>query len=78
MRYNYYTCEYATSLEEAFNLVSNKTYKIGTIPSISLFKDVFDTNNYDLCNYMLRTLTIQKEFQNKLCAVCHIDNTTRP
>ena len=44
MRYNYYTCEYATSLEEAFNLVSNKTYKIGTIPSISLFKDVFDTN----------------------------------
>ena len=44
----------------------------------SKFKDVFDTNNYDLCNYMLRTLTIQKEFQNKLCAVCHIDNTTRP
>lgn len=44
----------------------------------SKFYDVFDTTSSDLCNYMLRTLTIRKEYRKKLAAVCHIDNTTRP
>lgn len=43
-----------------------------------LFSNVFGVDNIDLCQYMLRTLKIHKNFQEKLIAVCHIDGTTRP
>lgn len=43
-----------------------------------LFRLVFDVENTDMCEYMLRTLTIKEEWQPKLQAVCHIEGTTRP
>ena len=43
-----------------------------------LFHHVFGVKNTDMCEYMLRTLTINEEWQPKLQAVCHIDGTTRP
>ena len=43
-----------------------------------LFDLIFDVKNYDLTEFMLRTIPIKKEWQKKLCAVCHIDGTTRP
>ena len=43
-----------------------------------LFRHIFDVKNTDMCEYMLRTLTIREEWQPKLQAVCHIDGTTRP
>lgn len=48
-----------------------------TVPS-ELFDDVFTTNNKDMCEFMLRTLTINEKYRKKLIAVCHVDNTTRP
>ncbi len=47
------------------------------VPS-ELFDLIFDVQSYDLTEFMLRTLTIKPEWQKKLCATCHIDNTTRP
>ena len=47
------------------------------IPS-ELFDMIFDVKSYDLTEFMLRTIPIKPEWQKKLCAVCHIDNTTRP
>ncbi len=43
-----------------------------------LFGLIFDVKNTDLCEYMLRTLPVRKEWQQKLQAVCHVDGTTRP
>ena len=43
-----------------------------------LFDLIFDVKSYDLTEFMLRTIPIKKEWQKKLCAVCHIDGTTRP
>lgn len=42
------------------------------------FFKVFDGNKTDMTEFMLRTLKIKKEYRTKLCAVCHIDNTSRP
>lgn len=43
-----------------------------------MFEKVFGTANHQLCEFMLRTLTIKPEYRKKLIAVCHIDNSTRP
>ena len=43
-----------------------------------LFPLIFDTVNTDMCEFMLRTLTIKPEWQKKLAAICHVDGTTRP
>lgn len=43
-----------------------------------MFEKVFNTNNHQLCEFMLRTLTINEKYRKKLIAVCHIDNSTRP
>lgn len=48
-----------------------------TVPA-ELFDLLFDVKSYDLTEFMLRTIPIKKEWQQKLCAVCHIDGTTRP
>ena len=47
------------------------------VPS-ELFDIIFDVKSYDLTEFMLRTILIKPEWQKKLCAVCHIDGTTRP
>lgn len=47
------------------------------VPS-ELFDLIFDVKSYDLTEFMLRTIPIKKEWQEQLCAVCHIDETTRP
>ena len=43
-----------------------------------LFSRVFDAENADMCEFMLRTLTIPEKWRLRLQAVCHIDGTTRP
>lgn len=43
-----------------------------------LFPLIFVESNYDMCEFMLRTLDISPKWQNKLMAVCHTDGTTRP
>ena len=43
-----------------------------------LFKSLFDAENTDMCEYMLRTLDIRDRWKDKLKAVCHVDGTTRP
>ena len=43
-----------------------------------LFPLIFDVENTDMCEYMLRTLTIKEKWQPKLQAICHVDGTTRP
>lgn len=48
-----------------------------SVPS-ELFNMIFDTDNHDMCEFMLRTLTIKENMRKKLIGVCHVDNTTRP
>ncbi len=48
-----------------------------TVPA-ELFDMIFDTNRYDLTEFMLRTIPIKEEWRPKLKAVCHVDGTTRP
>ena len=48
-----------------------------TVPE-ELFDMVFNVKSHDLTEFMLRTIPIKKEWQKKLIAVCHIDETTRP
>ena len=43
-----------------------------------LFCDVFKVANTDLCEFMLRTLEIKKEWIPMLKGVCHVDGTARP
>ena len=43
-----------------------------------LFRLIFDEENTDMCEYMLRTLPIRDEWKERLKAVCHVDGTTRP
>ena len=43
-----------------------------------LFKDVFEVENTDLCEFMLRTLKIKKKWVPLLRGVCHTDGTARP
>lgn len=43
-----------------------------------LFKDVFEVDNTDLCEFMLRTLKIKEKWVPMLKAVCHVDGTARP
>ena len=43
-----------------------------------LFGRLFDVNNVDMCEFMLRTLHIKEKWKNKLNAVWHVDGTTRP
>lgn len=43
-----------------------------------LFRIVFDVDNTDMCEFMLRTLKLRERWQDKLGAVCHVDKTTRP
>ena len=43
-----------------------------------LFSHIFDVDNTDMCEFMLRTLTIKEKWQPRLQAVCHVDGTTRP
>ena len=42
------------------------------------YYDIFDTTADDMSEFMLRTIKIKKEYRKKLCAVCHVDNTSRP
>ena len=43
-----------------------------------LFKDVFEVENTDLCEFMLRTLKIRDKWVPMLKGVCHVDGTARP
>lgn len=43
-----------------------------------LFTKIFDVENTDMCEFMLRTLTIKEKWRPRLQAVCHVDGTTRP
>lgn len=43
-----------------------------------LFTRVFEVENTDMCEFMLRTLKIKERWQPRLQAVCHTDGTTRP
>ena len=43
-----------------------------------LITRIFDVENTDMCEFMLRTLTIKEKWQSRLDAVCHADGTTRP
>ena len=43
-----------------------------------LFKDVFEVENTDLCEFMLRTLKIKDKWVPMLRGVCHVDGTARP
>ncbi len=43
-----------------------------------LFGRLFNDSNTDMCEFMLRTLSIKGKWKNKLNAVCHVDGTTRP
>lgn len=51
---------------------------LAPIVPAELFDLIFETNSYDLTEFMLRTMVIRKEWRKKLSAVCHIDYTTRP
>ncbi len=43
-----------------------------------LFQRIFEVDNTDMCEFMLRTLKIKERWRSRLKAVCHIDGTTRP
>lgn len=43
-----------------------------------LFNLVFETDNTDMCEFMLRTLPIKEKWRGKLKAICHHDGSTRP
>ena len=43
-----------------------------------LFCDVFEVENTDLCEFMLRTLKIREKWIPMLQGVCHVDGTARP
>ena len=43
-----------------------------------LFKRIFEVENTDMCEFMLRTLKIKEKWRPTMRAVCHIDGTTRP
>ena len=43
-----------------------------------LFPLIFEVENADMCEFMLRTLKIREKWQPRLQAVCHVDGTTRP
>ena len=43
-----------------------------------LFDRIFEVENIDMCEFMLRTLTIKEKWRPRLQAVCHVDGTTRP
>lgn len=43
-----------------------------------LFTRVFEVENTDMCEFMLRTLKIKEKWRSRLKAVCHVDGTTRP
>ena len=43
-----------------------------------LFTRIFEVENTDMCEFMLRTLKVKERWQPRLQAVCHIDGTTRP
>ena len=43
-----------------------------------LFTRIFEVENTDMCEFMLRTLKIKEKWRSRLHAVCHVDGTTRP
>ena len=43
-----------------------------------LFNRLFDAQNTNMCEFMLRTLPIKQKWQRRLQAVCHKDGSTRP
>ena len=61
------------------NIKNREIYRpLAPVVLDKFFFNIFDGNKIDMTNFMLRTLIIKKEYRKKLCAVCHIDNTSRP
>ena len=43
-----------------------------------LFSRIFEVDNTDMCEFMLRTLPIKENWRPRMGAVCHVDGSTRP
>ena len=65
---------------DALNKIKGREWWRPLAPVVpeELFARVFDVENTDMCEFMLRTLKIKERWQPRLRAVSHIDGTTRP
>ena len=64
---------------EALNKIKGREQWRPLAPVVpeELFTRIFEVENTDMCEYMLRTLPVRKKWQPRLQAVCHVDGTTR-
>lgn len=70
---------YIDTLYELNKIKNRESWRpLAPIVPEELFHIIFDVENTDLCEFMLRTLTIKEEWKPKLKAICHVDGTTRP
>lgn len=68
-----------TMLHRINNIKHRESWRpLAPIVPAELFDLIFDTDNYDLTEFMLRALPIRPEMRRTISAVCHIDGTTRP
>ncbi len=69
-----------TGMFDALNKVKGRESWRPLAPIVPdrLFKLVFDADNTEMCEFMLRTLTIKDQWRDKLKEVCHCDGSTRP
>ena len=65
---------------DALNKIKGREWWRPLAPIVpeELFSCIFDVENTDMCEFMLRTLKIKERWQPRLQAVCHVDGTTRP
>jgi len=61
------------------NIKGRATWRpLAPVVADELFDLIFDTDNYDLTEFMLRAMPIKESMKKLIVAVCHIDGTTRP
>lgn len=69
-----------SNMLDALNVIKGREAWRPLAPVVpeELFNRVFDAQNTDMCEFMLRTLKIKQRWQSRLQAVCHKDGSTRP
>ena len=68
------------SIKEAMNKIKGRESwrPIAPIVPEELFHRIFEVNNTDMCEFMLRTLKVKKKWALKMGAVIHVDGTVLP
>lgn len=69
-----------TEMLDALNKIKGreKWRPLAPIVPEELFARLFEGENYDMCEFMLRTLTIKESWRRRMQAVSHADGSTRP